>query len=672
MIVRIAPLLQYRCLRYWRHASYLYLGLFALGAHAQTFTLTLDDVTGPGFALTRLQAQVDLAQQSKFTLTIGEARLQERSWRDVRLVCGRLALSSGLIECAQGSFLDGEKIPFTFSYRQKSSGFLLNLLPAAGERWQLSAISAAAKTLVSLQIQRGKLSRINPWLPANAIQFTHGALDAQAQANLVRGAAQDLALTAKFSDIAFSDAAGAHAADKFGAMLTLNARYADTWQWHGQVDWLAGEIYWQPFYFAPGVRHLTAHGNLTPSELAFTQAQLDWIGIGKINAQGAWDRVGNRITRLEADGQDLALKDVYAVFLKPLAGEGPISKLQWSGRADARMSMQAGSITETSATLRDAGVKQDEALFAFSGLNANLAWSPRAARDNRIDITGGTLGKIPLGKFGLHIAVAPERISVAPVAVPILDGSLQLDGIDATRLNQDWQWTVSAALRPISMQRLTEALQLPLMHGSLSAVIPRVHYQNQNLTVDGALLFKVFDGTIVVKDLSGHDLGGLAPHVQANVDMRNLDLDLLTRTFSFGAMQGRVDVTVHDLELFGWRPVQFDAKVASSPGDYPRKISQRAVENITALSGGGGAAALQRSFLRFFDQFGYARIGLSCRLQKGVCQMGGIENTAQGYLIVQGGGIPSLSVIGYNRQVGWEELLARIKAATQGGTPIVR
>ena len=52
--------------------------------------------------------------------------------------------------------------------------------------------------------------------------------------------------------------------------------------------------------------------------------------------------------------------------------------------------------------------------------------------------------------------------------------------------------------------------------------------------------------------------------------------------------------------------------------------------------------------------------------------MAGIEDVPQGYLIVKGGGIPALSVIGYNRRVGWDELLARIQRATQGGKPIVQ
>ena len=161
--------------------------------------------------------------------------------------------------------------------------------------------------------------------------------------------------------------------------------------------------------------------------------------------------------------------------------------------------------------------------------------------------------------------------------------------------------------------------------------------------------------------------------MQASLDMRNLDLDLLTRAFSFGNMQGRIDVTVKGLELSNWKPVTFDAAVRSSPGNYPRKISQRAVQNISALGGAGAAAAIQRSFLGFFEEFGYSRIGLSCVLRNSVCLMDGVEPAPNGYVIVKGGGIPAITVIGYNRSVSWDELIARLQRVTQGNAkPIVQ
>ena len=216
------------------------------------------------------------------------------------------------------------------------------------------------------------------------------------------------------------------------------------------------------------------------------------------------------------------------------------------------------------------------------------------------------------------------------------------------------------------MQQFTTALGLPVMHGTLSAVIPTVSYQQSTLKVDGALLFKVFDGTIVAQNLVLESPLGKVPRLTADVDMRNLDLDLLTRTFSFGNITGRIDAQVKALELVNWEPVHFDARLASSAGEYPRRISQAAVQNISALGGAGAAAAIQRSFLRFFENFGYSALGLSCKLESGVCRMGGIENVPQGYVIVKGGGIPAITVLGYNRNVGWRELIERLKRVTQG------
>jgi hypothetical protein len=152
-----------------------------------------------------------------------------------------------------------------------------------------------------------------------------------------------------------------------------------------------------------------------------------------------------------------------------------------------------------------------------------------------------------------------------------------------------------------------------------------------------------------------------------------MDLALLTKTFSFGDMQGRLDGDVQGLELSGKQPVKFDARFYSSPGSYPKKISQRAVQNISALGGAGAAAAIQRSFLRFFEVFNYQAIALSCKLRRGICEMGGVEEAQSGYVMVKGSGIPSITVLGYNRKVGWKELLERVQDVTTGNSkPVIK
>jgi hypothetical protein len=92
------------------------------------------------------------------------------------------------------------------------------------------------------------------------------------------------------------------------------------------------------------------------------------------------------------------------------------------------------------------------------------------------------------------------------------------------------------------------------------------------------------------------------------------------------------------------------------------------VQNISSIGGAGAGAAIQRSFLGFFETFGYDKIGLSCKLRNGICEMGGAENAAGGFTLIKGGGLPSVNVVGYNRFVGWQELLDRIQAVIDGNS----
>ena len=51
--------------------------------------------------------------------------------------------------------------------------------------------------------------------------------------------------------------------------------------------------------------------------------------------------------------------------------------------------------------------------------------------------------------------------------------------------------------------------------------------------------------------------------------------------------------------------------------------------------------------------------------------MSGVEERPPGYVIVKGGGIPAITVMGYERRVDWQELLNRIKRVTQGNVKAI-
>jgi hypothetical protein len=107
-------------------------------------------------------------------------------------------------------------------------------------------------------------------------------------------------------------------------------------------------------------------------------------------------------------------------------------------------------------------------------------------------------------------------------------------------------------------------------------------------------------------------------------------------------------------------------------------MSYKAVNDLTAI-GGGMSAGLQTMALKLFDTFGYRQLSLRCRLNEQVCLMGGIEpvpaagpdSSTSGYTIVEGSGVPRITIIGHRRRVDWPTLVSRLQEATSGQGPVV-
>ncbi|MFY9326421.1 MAG: hypothetical protein WAO76_00130, partial [Georgfuchsia sp.] len=158
----------------------------------------------------------------------------------------------------------------------------------------------------------------------------------------------------------------------------------------------------------------------------------------------------------------------------------------------------------------------------------------------------------------------------------------------------------------------------------------------------------------------------------ADIEARRLDLGLITSTFSFGSILGRIDADIKGLELQGWKPLAFRARIDSSPGKYRRAISRGALIDISALGGAAGAAAVRAlPGAGFFNTASYDRIGFGCVLRDHVCQMEGLYPQGDGYVLVEGSGIPTIKLMGYNRNIDWNLLISRLKAVIAGKTKAV-
>jgi hypothetical protein len=261
-----------------------------------------------------------------------------------------------------------------------------------------------------------------------------------------------------------------------------------------------------------------------------------------------------------------------------------------------------------------------------------------------------------------------------PTKLPVFDGGIAIDTLALNNLGgDDMEVAFKGSVEPISMQLLAKAFGWPEFSGTLAASIPGVTLKDDVLTFQGNVESQVFGGRIIGSNIRLQDPLGRFPQFFADVRARNLDLDLLTRTFEVGSITGRLDVDVLGLELFDWTPTAFEARLATPKGDKSRhRISAKAVSSLSNVGGGGGGVvqALQSGVLKFFDEYSYEKLGITCKLVGDVCEMSGIEPAGVGYYIVKGAGLPRIDIVGSQGRVNWNQLLSSIATAEFGDATV--
>ena len=486
-------------------------------------------------------------------------------------------------------------------------------------------------------------------------------------------------LSAVLSGLSFSDADGSHAGEGLHARFEwrLSGRGRD-WQTTAELHVDAGQLYLDPVFLdagedpvsisAAGDFH-TESGALRLSHLRFHH---DTIATVEGNLTVGRD---GELAALDLRLLQAPLGPVYRTYLQPFAIGTLFDALQVEGDVDARLQWHASADRRRlRVKFHDAGIDDDADRFSMFGISGQLDWDQSGDVDTTtLAWEGGQFYRIDFGAGILEGRFADRSFDLgAPVSVPLLEGGVNVDTLEVTDIGTpDLAWKFRGTVQPMSLQALTGALAWPPFGGTLAGDIPLVSYAGGTITVDGSLNVEVFDGVVRIRQLSIADPFGVIPVLRADVDVQNLSLAALTSAFSFGNIQGRLQGRVHGLILKDWKPTTFDARFATPDDDDSRhRISQRAVENLASL--GGAGAVLSSTFLRIFEEFSYRRLGISCRLDNGVCDMDGVAPAERGYYIVEGGGLPPrIDVLGFNRRVDWEVLLGRVQRVTAEG-PVIR
>ncbi len=399
-----------------------------------------------------------------------------------------------------------------------------------------------------------------------------------------------------------------------------------------------------------------------------------WDDPETLVAQGsaALDSDGSA-TRIDLATLDAPLDRAYPRYAKSALAGTAFADLEVEGRLRGTLGWTRGERVAGVVELDEVTAHDARGRFAIDALSGRLPLSPPRAETGSLRWRSASIHRIPIAGGALSLRADPDGYALAaPLELSTLEGTVRIPSLEYRRRREGQRVAASIELVDLSVAALTRALGWTEFGGRLSGTIPALRSEGDVVAFDGGLTLSVFGGQIRVGDLALERAFGVAPSLAADVAIEDLDLAALTNTFSFGSIEGRLDGRIGALRLVDWRPVAFDLALRTDDAyDGRKRISQRAVDSLSAVGGAGVAAGIQRSVLKVFDTFPYGAIGLTCRLANNVCTMGGLDSDSGGYTIVRGAGLPRLTVVGHQRRVDWPVLVARLRAATEGTAPVV-
>lgn len=495
-----------------------------------------------------------------------------------------------------------------------------------------------------------------------------------------------LELEARLTDLSANNADGTLASDT----LALNVRAtivrdAEEWRFDVTARAPSGQAYVEPIFvdFGQHPLDLRAEGSwLASGEIVLRHFDVDHAEA--VRATGNARLVlGNEplVREARVDVQALQFPGAYTSYLQPFLLGGAFASLTTSGRAAGTVHIENNAPRRLVLELDDIDIDDGTRMLVVHGLNGTVAWhdatgeaQPDSERSS-LRWRGGSLLNLAFGESELRFAASGRSFRLLePAQIPVLDGRIDLERLWVDDFGQPTMAVdVDASLQPVSVTELCRAFGWPEFGGTLGGSISQLRMRDGVVTLGTTLEGRVFDGRISIRDLRLEDALGAWPRFSSSIAFENLDLELVTQAFSFGRITGRLSGEIDGLQLFNWRPIAFDARFYTPPNDRSRhRISQRAVENIGSIGGGraGVTQALSSGLLRFFEDFRYDRLGLSCRLENEVCYIDGIAPAPHGgYYLVKGAGLPRIDVIGSARQVDWPRLVRQLVEATKSGGP---
>jgi hypothetical protein len=148
-----------------------------------------------------------------------------------------------------------------------------------------------------------------------------------------------------------------------------------------------------------------------------------------------------------------------------------------------------------------------------------------------------------------------------------------------------------------------------------------------------------------------------------------MDLEKLTRAFSFGRITGKLNGYISGLAIANDQADAFTLELWSlAAKGVSRTVSFNAVEDIQTISSGSEyRSGLPLGLDRFIDDLSYEKIGLKCVLRNDVFTINGTIRKDRKEYFVSRAGFTGINVINMNpdNQISFKDMMERIKRVAE-------
>jgi len=507
--------------------------------------------------------------------------------------------------------------------------------------------------------------------------LSRGYFDAELEFRQPPGSPPEIIVRLGIGNIGFDSPDGRFAAEALSVEMEVSALLSE-WSNPGITGTVvSGELLIDDLYrdFSDGAMEFALQPRWRDGKLDIRSIRLSDNHSLNVEGRVVLDsRSDSNSLQVEISRLELEFPGAYERYIEPVAAAWTLNGLAVTGHIAWSGQWSGGEFSSGDLGITDLSIVDTQRRrFAITGLDARMRPGDHAF-NSRLAWRGLLLGRINLGQGEVALDSEPGKFAIVqPLVLDVLDGRLNLHELSvllpggAGNAAGEPDIRLRADLEEMEMEQLTAAFGWPSFSGKISGRIPGVKFENGVLEVEGEILVNVFDGMLTLEDLRIERPFGVLPSLAANVEAENLDLELLTSTFSFGRISGRIDGYVRDLRMLDWKPVAFDAWLGTPENQKGSNgISRQAVNHLTTLGGGSATTALTSPIMRLFNNFSYKRLGLGCRMQNNICEVRGVSEDKVSVLIMEGAGVPKITIRVFNRSVDWPQLLAQLVAASEG------